>query len=387
MNKLMLLGIALFLFLYGGINYYIGLRGWQNLGSHISFLNNKVYWIVIGLIASAYIVSMLLSSYIPSVVLNSLNIVGSYWMGIIFYLILLLPIIDLIRFLNSKISFIPRNINEASNFSLVVSLVVVVCLSGLMVYGTWSARSPKVTKYDLNVNKPQGDLKALKIIMVSDIHLGLVVDNKRLTVMVNKINELNPDIVLIPGDIIDSSLEPFVKQNMSDNFKRLKSKYGVYACLGNHDEMGRSVEDVVKTFNACGINVLRDKAIFINNSFYVIGRDDISQETQTKIKRKDLSDIIKDLDKSRPLILMDHQPRDFADTQKNEIDLQVSGHTHRGQLFPANLITNLIFEIDYGYLKKNNSNFIVSSGYGTWGPPIRIGSRSEIVEINLNFKK
>ncbi|MBU3172642.1 metallophosphoesterase [Clostridium estertheticum] len=387
MNKLMLLGIALFLFLYGGINYYIGLRGWQNLGSHISFLNNKVYWIVIGLIASAYIVSMLLSSYIPSVVLNSLNIVGSYWMGIMFYLILVLPTIDLIKFLNSKISFIPRNINEASNFSLVVSLVVVVFLTSLMAYGTWSARSSKVTKYDLNVNKTSSDLKKLKIIMVSDIHLGLVVDNKRLTVMVNKINELNPDIVLIPGDIIDSSLEPFVKQNMSDNFKRLKSKYGVYACLGNHDEMGRSVEDVVKTFNACGINVLRDKAILINNSFYVIGRDDISQESQTKIKRKDLSDIIKDLDKSRPLILMDHQPRDFADTQKNGIDLQVSGHTHRGQLFPANLITNLIFEIDYGYLQKNNSNFIVSSGYGTWGPPIRIGSRSEIVEINLDFKK
>ncbi|MCB2359952.1 metallophosphoesterase [Clostridium estertheticum] len=387
MNKLMLLVVALFFFLYGGINYYIGLRGWQNLGSHISFLNNKVYWIVIALIASAYIISMILSSYIPSVVLNTLNIVGSYWMGIMFYLILVLPTIDLIRFLNSKISFIPRNINEAANFSLVVSLVVVVFLTSLMAYGTWSARSPKVTKYDLNVNKTSSDLKTLKIIMVSDIHLGLVVDNKRLTVMVDKINELNPDIVLIPGDIIDSSLEPFVKQNMSDNFKRLKSKYGVYACLGNHDEMGSSVEDIVKTFKASGINVLRDKAILINNSFYVIGRDDISQESQTKIKRKNLSDIIKDLDKSRPLILMDHQPREFADTQKNEIDLQVSGHTHRGQLFPANIITNLMFEIDYGYLQKNNSNFIVSSGYGTWGPPIRIGSRSEIVEIDIDFKK
>jgi len=387
MNKLMLLGIALFLFLYGGINYYIGLRGWQNLGSRILFLNNKVYWIVIALIASAYIISMLLSSYIPSVVLNTLNIAGSYWMGIIFYLILILPIIDLIRFINSKISFIPRNINETANLSLIISIVVIVFLAGLMAYGTWSARSPKVTKYDINVNKSTVDLKKLKIIMVSDIHLGSVVDNRRLTVMVNKINELNPDIVLIPGDIIDSSLEPFVKQKMSNNFKRLKSKYGVYACLGNHDGMGSKVEDVVKTFNNSGINVLRDKAILINNSFYVIGRDDISQESQTKVKRKEISDIIKDLDKSKPLILMDHQPRDFAETQKQEIDLQVSGHTHRGQLFPANLITNAIFEIDYGYLKKNNSNFIVSSGYGTWGPPISIGSRCEIVKIDVGFKK
>ncbi|MBU3160409.1 metallophosphoesterase [Clostridium frigoris] len=387
MNKLMLLGVALFLFLYGAINYYIGLRGWQNLGSHISFLNNKVYWIIISIIASAYIISMILSSYIPSVVLNTLNIVGAYWMGIIFYLILVLPIIDLIRFLNSKMSFIPSNINETANLSIIIAMVVIAGLVGLMSYGTWSARSSKVTKYDLNVNKTSGDLKKFKIVMVSDIHLGYEVDNRRLTVMVNKINELNPDIVLIPGDIIDISIEPFVKQNMSDNFKRLKSKYGVYACLGNHDGMGSKIEDVVKTFEASGINVLRDKAILINNSFYVIGRDDISQESQTKVKRKEISDIIKDLDKSRPLILMDHQPRDFADTQTQGIDLQVSGHTHRGQLFPANLITNAIFELDYGYLQKNNSNFIVSSGYGTWGPPIRIGSRSEIVEINIWLKR
>ena len=275
--------------------------------------------------------------------------------------------------------------NETSNLSIIIAMVVIVLLAGLMAYGTWSARSPKVTKYDLNVNKAPENLKSLKIIMVSDIHLGYEVDNRRLTIMVNKINELNPDIVLIPGDIIDSSIEPFVKQNMSVNFKRIKSKYGVYACLGNHDEMGRKIDDVVKTFNDSGINVLRDKAILINNSFYVIGRDDISQESQTKVKRKELSDIIKDLDKSRPLILMDHQPRNFDDTQKQGIDLQVSGHTHRGQLFPANLITNAIFELDYGYLQKNNSNFIVSSGYGTWGPPIRIGSRSEIVEININL--
>jgi uncharacterized protein len=174
---------------------------------------------------------------------------------------------------------------------------------------------------------------------------------------------------------------------MGYNFKRIKIKYGVYACLGNHDGMGSKVGDVVKTFEASGINVLRDKAILINNSFYVVGRDDISQESQAKVKRKDLSDIIKDLDKSKPLILMDHQPRNLDDTQKQEIDLQVSGHTHRGQLFPANLITNAIFELDYGYLQKNNSNFIVSSGYGTWGPPIRIGSRCEIVEIDIGFNK
>jgi predicted MPP superfamily phosphohydrolase len=105
------------------------------------------------------------------------------------------------------------------------------------------------------------------------------------------------------------------------------------------------------------------------------------------VKRKSLLYITKDLDKSKALLLMDHQPNNLDDAQKQGIDLQVSGHTHRGQLFPANIVTNLIFELDYGYLEKANSKYIVSSGYGTWGPPIRLGSRSEIVEINIQFKK
>lgn len=386
MNKLMLLFAFIFLLVYGGINYYIGLRGWQSFGIHISFLNNKVYWVIILLVATAYIISMLLASYIPSMLLNTLNIVGSYWMGIIFYLLLILPIVDLIKFINKKIPFIPRNLSDNPNFSFVISIVVVALLVGVMVYGTWSGRSAKVTHYNVKIDKTAGNLKKLKVVMVSDIHLGSVVNNRRLTKMVNEINNLHPDIVLIPGDIIDSSLEPFIRENMSDNFKKIKSVYGVYACLGNHDGMRDKIEEGVKVFNAAGINVLRDKAILINDSFYVIGRDDISLEASTMVKRKSLSDITKDLDKSKALLLMDHQPKNLDDALKQGIDLQVSGHTHRGQLFPANIVTNLIFELDYGYLEKANSKYIVSSGYGTWGPPIRLGSRSEIVEINIKFK-
>ena len=385
MNKLMLLIAMLFLLFYGGINYYIGLRGWQNIGIHIPFLNNKVYWLLIILVSIAYIISMLLSSVMPSMVLNTLNIIGSYWMGMIFYLLLILPIIDLIRILNKKFQFVPRSLSDNSNYPSIISIVVVTLLIGVMIYGTWSARSAKVTKYDLKINKTAGDLKSLKVVMVSDIHLGSVVNNRRLTQMVNQINKLNPDLVLIPGDIIDSSLDPFAREKMGDNFKRLKSVYGVYACLGNHDGMRSKVEDGVKVFNAAGIKVLRDKAVLINDSFYVIGRDDISLQSQTKVKRKELSYITKDLDKSKPLLLMDHQPINLGDVENQGIDLQVSGHTHGGQLFPANIVTSLIFELDYGYLEKNNSKYIVSSGYGTWGPPIRLGTRCEIVEINIKF--
>ena len=303
-----------------------------------------------------------------------------------FYLILILPIIDLMRILNKRVSFISNDVLDTANVQLIVTIVVISFLFGLMVYGTWSGYSAKVTKYDLDINKIEGNIQSLKIIMISDIHLGGIVDNRRLTNMVNRINDLNPDLVLIPGDIIDSKLDHFIKENMSDTFKRLKSKYGIYACLGNHDTMGDKVDVVVENFENAGIKVLRDEVISIDDSFYIIGRDDPYLQGSTRVKRKDLSFLTKDLDRSKAFILMDHQPKNLSDTEKQGIDLQVSGHTHKGQLFPASFITNRIYELDYGYLKKNNSKIIVSSGYGTWGPPIRLGSRSEIVEINLKFK-
>jgi uncharacterized protein len=387
MKGLILLFAIIFVSLYGGINYYIGLRGWQNLWRHIPFLNNKIYWIVFCIIATGYILSMVLPSFLPYFVSKTLNIVGSYWLAFMFYLIIIIPIIDLIKLLNRNFTFIPRNLSNSASFPLIVTVVVVTLLLIIMVYGTWSGLSTKITKYNVTINKHTNSSQFLKIIMVSDIHLSGIVDNHRLTNMVNRINYLKPDLVLIPGDIIDSKLEPFIREKMGDNFKRLKSKYGVYACLGNHDGMGSSVKDVVKYFEDAGVKVLRDKAILIDNSFYVIGRDDLSLQSSTKVKRKDLSELTKNMDKSKAILLMDHQPRNLGDTEKYDIDLQVSGHTHKGQLFPANIITDRIYELDYGYLKKGNSNIIVSSGYGTWGPPIRLGSRSEIVEINLKFIK
>ncbi|PRR83813.1 metallophosphoesterase [Clostridium vincentii] len=386
MKKIFLIMAILFMSLYGVINYYIGSRAWQYIGREIPFLNNTIYWIIFSLIAAAYIISILIGSIVPKVVSNIFNIVGSYWMAIMFYLILILPVIDLMRILSKKFAFISDDVVATANVQLIVTGVVISFLFALMVYGAWNGHSAKVTKYDLDINKIEGNIESLKIIMISDIHLGGIVDNRRLTNMVNRINDLTPDLVLIPGDIIDSKLEHFIKQNMSDTFKRLKSKYGTYACLGNHDTMGDKVDVVVENFENAGIKVLRDEVISIEDSFYIIGRDDPYLQGATKVKRKDLSYLTKDLDRSKTFILMDHQPKNLSDTEKEGIDLQVSGHTHKGQLFPESFITNKIYELDYGYLKKNNSKIIVSSGYGTWGPPIRLGSRSEIVEINLKFK-
>jgi uncharacterized protein len=123
----------------------------------------------------------------------------------------------------------------------------------------------------------------------------------------------------------------------------------------------------------------------IEDSFYVAGREDIAVESYYKRNRKPLTELLARADKALPLILIDHTPKNLQEPMENGVDLQVSGHTHRGQMFPSQFITERLFEVDFGYLKKDKLNVVVSSGIGTWGPPIRIGNNSELVEINLKF--
>jgi predicted MPP superfamily phosphohydrolase len=205
--------------------------------------------------------------------------------------------------------------------------------------------------------------------------------------MVDRINELNPDIVFMAGDIVDEKLAPFLKQNMGEIFKKLKTKHGVYAVTGNHEFYGGEVDDIVKNLEMSGIKVLRDDNVKVADSFYVTGREDISIESYYKKKRKSVSEILANADKELPVILLDHNPRDLEEPKESGVDLQLSGHTHRGQMFPNEYFTKRLYELDWGYLKKDNFNIIVSSGIGTWGPPIRIGNSAEIVDVTIRFLK
>lgn len=378
---------VIFILIFGGVNYYIGLRGWQGVGSHIPFLNNKIYWIIFWFIAFSFVIARLLEKKLPSSIRQYLDLVGGYWMAAMLYSIIILPLVDLIRFARNKARFIPRGISESDIIKTYSGILVLLLLIGILVYGTWNARNIKISNYNIEIPKKAGNLKQLKIAMLSDLHLGTIVDNSRLFKMIDKVNELEPDMVLIAGDIIDDKIEAFKKQNMSENFKRLKTKYGVYAVTGNHDYYGGDSEELIKTLETAGVKVLNDEYIKVGNNFYVAGREDIAVESYYKRSRKPLDKILDGIDKTLPIILMDHNPKDLNAAMINGVDLQVSGHTHRGQMYPNGYIIKRIYELDWGYLKKSNLNVVVSSGIGTWGPPIRIGNGSELVEINLKFMK
>jgi uncharacterized protein len=385
MKPIYILFFLVFFLLFGGINYYIGLRGWQAFSGFIPFLTSKLYWVFFWTISLCYFVARIGEKFLPSFIINATTIVGSYWLAAMFYLVILLGIADIIRliyrWLNKATIYTRGYPRNNSTVNLLIIIVVIV----ILIYGTWNAQNPKVSYYKISTPKSAGELKSLHIAMVSDIHLGNIMDNDRLNIMVNRINNMNPDIVLLAGDVIDDRVGPFVKQKMSETFRKLNPQYGVFASLGNHEYIGGEVNDAVFNLNQAGIKVLRDSYIKIGNYFYIAGREDLASERFLGVQRKKLSEVLSGVDRSLPIILLDHQPVGLDESEKEGIDLQLSGHTHKGQMFPNQFITRKVFEIDWGHLQKKNLNAIVSSGFGTWGPPIRIGSRSEIVDIVLDF--
>lgn len=371
---------GLIILVYGLLNYYLGLQFLQFLTASFPLLNPKFYWILFWIIASSYLIGRFISKVSPKAISNLFTIIGSYWLAIMFYSLLLLAIVDLLTFLNKYLKIIPTNTTSL----LIVGSILILTIVSILAIGVYNANVTKIKTYNITINKPANRLKSLKIAMVSDIHLGEIVSNKKLKEMVLSINSTSPDVVIFGGDVIDESVEPWMETEMAETLKGINSKYGSYGVLGNHEYFGGKTNEITKFLNKGNVNILRDQYIKIADSFYIIGRED-KMDSRISDTRKEIDSILNGVDKL-PFILVDHQPVEIDKAAKNNIDLMLSGHTHKGQLFPIRLITKRIFLNDYGYKKFDNLHSIVSSGYGTWGPPLRVGSNSEIVVVNVKFE-
>lgn len=379
--KMVYFAFGLFFLLFAVVNYYIGLRGWQYLGQYL--LNKNLYWGIFWCIALSYLAARAAGGFLPIRVQYVATLLGSYWLGAMFYLLQILIVIDLMRFLNNKLHFIPGEWVVKPPLGGVLVFVIVAVL---LIYGTINAHNPRISRYEICINKESG-LRQLHAVMVSDIHLGEIMHHKRLVKLVYMVNRLEPDILFLPGDVIDEDIGPFIRQDMAATFQKIRTKYGKYAVPGNHEYIGGHIDKAVQYMEQAGITVLRDEYIKLKEGLYIIGRDDnFHARIGGSPKQRELSQVMEGVDRSLPVILLNHQPTGLSEAERLGVDLQLSGHTHRGQFFPNNLITQALFAIDWGYLQKGGLQVIVSSGFGTWGPPIRIGNRPEIVELFIKFK-
>mgnify|MGYP001443644222 CR=1 FL=1 len=377
---LLIVGVTI---LFGIANYYTGLRLWQTVGIAIFPGLLSYYWAILSVLAGIYLFGRLGAIYLPSDFTDRMILVGSYWVAMTFYLTLLWLSYDILVFMNRFWKFFPYSGNYAS---LGIGLSILATTIGIVMYGSRNARTPKIRKYDITINKKAaGSCDELHAVVISDLHLGLLVGREQLEQAVQIINNLNPDLILMPGDIIDENIGAFIENGMPEILARLQSRSGVFGVLGSHEYIWGHSEKALACLKQAGITILRDDYIKVLDSFYIVGRDDLFREQLVGTPRQRLSAILKDCNRDLPIILLDHQPVCLDEAEAQGIDLQLSGHTHHGQMFPLNLITQIFFENDWGYLRRGRYQLVVSSGFGTWGPPIRVGTISEILDIRLKF--
>lgn len=238
---------------------------------------------------------------------------------------------------------------------------------GIAVY---NAYVPTVIHQSITLDKPLQ--QPLRIGVASDFHLGKFFGSNQLDELADIFKREKVDLILLPGDIMDDNTQVYLAQNMRPHLAKLQAPLGVYATLGNHDFYGAQ-QQIVEELKKAGIHVLWDQAVEIDGQFTIVGRND-----STFRQRPATEALLKSVNTALPVFLLDHQPNEIEKHAQLPIDIQVSGHTHKGQVFPANFITRLMYRLDYGYEKIGNGHFVVTSGYGFWGIPIRLGSQSEV---------
>lgn len=369
MKLRMIAGFIIFFILYSLLVYYIGWNGWIWLESAgLPLPPVLLYSLILFIFAFSYLLGR------TKLRMPLFTIIGSYWFGFLQYALLLLPLADMAGYVLIETGM------DADKAIFWTGLVVIAVFCAIFAYGTFNAYSPVVRKFSIKIPKQAGGRKRLKIAMASDMHFGHLSGLAHLRRLVKMVNSLQPDIILLPGDIIEDDPEPFIKKQMGDVMRDLAAPLGVYGVLGNHEYYGGAIPEFVREMERIGIQILQDEVIEIDDSFFLAGRKD-----RTDKLREKMNDLLAFADPSMPIIMMDHQPAEVTAAGQHGVDLLLCGHTHRGQMAPNHLITRKLFEIDWGYLQKGASHVIVSSGYGFWGPPLRLGSRSEIIQIDITF--
>lgn len=380
----MVIFFTIFFTVYTAVNYYIFIRGWQALAS-MPIL--KPFYAVIFLIAAtSYILAKFLDGKIPHAIYDGMIWIGSFWFAFMLYFFLSIVLLDLLRLLNWKLDFFPQFI--ANNFEETKKylLLAVVVISTIIIFiGYLNTRKIVVNSLAIEIPRKQSTLTELNAVVLSDLHLSTINGETWLEKIVANINKLNPDIVFIPGDFVDERAETLKLEGIGGALSKIKAKYGVFASTGNH-EFINGINGTSKFITENGINLIRDSSQLVANSFIVAAREDGSKNNFTGEPRKPLAEIMNTIDKNYPVILLDHTPFKLEEAEANGVNLQLSGHTHHGQMFPLNLITKMIYEVSWGYKKKSNTHYYVSCGVGTWGPPVRLGSNSEIVNLKIKFK-
>jgi hypothetical protein len=369
------------LLIYFFVNFLIFSRGLQAFA--ITPAWKKTFTISFWLIVSCFIIGEILEHTKTSLAGEWIYRIGAFWLAFMLYFALTILLFDIIRLFNHFFHFLPE-MTQSLRFKL--GLITVALVSVVVIAGHINALNTRVIEIYLTIHRKVTGNHQMKLVMASDIHLGALIGENREERLVKIINKQNPDLVLLCGDLVDGDIGSVLRKNLGRHLQDIKSQMGVYAIAGNHEYIG-GIQRTIPYLERIHINILRDKTLTLPNGVQLVGRDDRDNRRMGEENgRKPLNELMSGLDKTFPIFVMNHQPFNLDEAVNEGVDLHLSGHTHHGQLWPFNYLTKAIFELSWGYLKKGNTNFYVSSGFGTWGPPVRLGNTPEVVVFNIKFE-
>ncbi|MDR0764871.1 MAG: metallophosphoesterase [Synergistaceae bacterium] len=376
---------------YLAINGYMFVRLYFTLSGFT--ILRAVSCVTLALFAVSFPAARLLSGRAPQPLINAASFMSALYISPMLYGFLLTLAADTLRLINNVVAItrLPPPYSAKTRLSVVAFVAaasVVITLAG-----AWNAGNPVILERQVRggdfSNTADGDF-SLRIALLSDIHLGRLTGPGYLEKLVSLVNGASPDIVLILGDTIDSPeffRDEAKKTEAANLLSSFESTYGTWAVMGNHDYYsGR--DDVENFFADTDARLLIDEAETVGGKFVLVGRDDRAGARYGRA-RESIGDIVFPIMSGGfryPMIVMDHQPFELEDAADAGALLQVSGHTHRGQLFPINFVVARIYEKSYGLYKKGNTHYYISSGVGVWGVPVRTVGRPEVVILNFGEK-
>ena len=371
---------------YFSVQSYLFVRGWQALACKPRW--RWPYAVLFWIAALAFVVGRNLENIAVTPWSSSLIWIGAFWFAFMYYLFLGTLVIDaggrVLRFLRwlpaSWIGAWPQ-----TKFRAAAALFVVVSL--LVAGGYWNAQHPKIVRLSVSLPFTQGAPESIRVAVASDWHLGTLVTQSRVKAWVESINALKPDLILLPGDVIDEDLPPVVENNLGEFLRGLRAPLGVFAVTGNHEYIG-GAEAAVRYLADHNVRVLRDETIpLAGGAFWLVGREDASISRFKGTMRRPLREVLWSVPAGVPVVVMDHQPVALAESEALGVALQVSGHTHDGQLWPNKYLVRALFGVSSGYARSGGMEVYILPGLGTWGPPVRVGTRPEILDLTLRFER
>lgn len=399
--------IAIFLApVYLLVNYYIVCRSLKWLRyCHGVFGKRwfKISFLVVYILLST---SLITAFFLPASGFQRIvKAISNQFLGTFMYILIFTAIGDLIKIILRRLGKVPSRAAEPERYRrsfAVAGGVIFFLVIAMSIYGVANSRNIKVKEYNVLVNKECADMESMNVVLVADLHLGYNVGSRMMEKMVTKINAQEPDLVVIAGDIYDNQYEALDDpERLAGILSGIESTYGVYACYGNHDVeepilagftfggKGQKLNDErLEQFLAdSNIELLTDETILVDDAFYVAGRRDYERPGNISESRLAAGELLGDLDKTKPIIVIDHEPRELQELADAGADLDLCGHTHDGQVFPGNLTIGLFWENACGYMQKDRMHNIVTSGVGVFGPNMRTFTDSEICSIKVTFTK